>query len=77
MLLFLANLAQYQVIQESLESFVVRVVLKQPLDDAVIEADLERIFLKQFGYTPSVRAQQETRIEKEDSGKFFAAICKA
>lgn len=62
---------QYQVIQESLEDFTVKLVATENIDKGVHEA-----FVEHFGYAPNLSIEYLDFIPREKSGKFHAAICK-
>lgn len=62
---------QYQVIQETLEDFTVKVATTEKIDEKIREAIKEH-----FGYMPNLKIEYLDHIPREKSGKFHAAICK-
>ncbi|MGA3171653.1 MAG: hypothetical protein ABSE62_11650 [Chthoniobacteraceae bacterium] len=62
---------QYQVIQEELRRFVVKIVSLKNLD-----APIHATFLEEFGYPPQLEIQYVDNIPRDPSGKFFISICK-
>lgn len=67
----LPGIRQYQVIQEELDLFTVKVVSVRPLAD-----EITRIFERQFGYRPRLDVIPVESIPREPSGKFHVSICK-
>jgi len=67
----LPGMRQFQVIQEELERFTVKVVADGPIDDGV-RAEFER----EFGYLPRIGIERVDAIPREPSGKFYASICR-
>ncbi|NOY00272.1 MAG: phenylacetate--CoA ligase family protein [Verrucomicrobia bacterium] len=68
----LPEIRQYQVIQETIEKFTVKVVSPINQDEKIQEA-----FMAHFGYLPDqLRIEYVEGIEKEKNGKFYASICR-
>lgn len=67
----LPGMRQYQVIQEELRKFTVKVVSGENLD-----AGIQAAFLKEFGYAPELKIEYVENIARDPSGKFSIAICK-
>lgn len=63
---------QYQVIQKSLEHFVLRYAGDE-FDD--LATTVNECFRQHFGYLPTIELQQENVIERGTNGKFYASIC--
>ena len=67
------GMRQYQVIQDAVDEFTVKVVADRNLD-----ADIRAAFLEHFGYLPlDLRVEYVNLIPREKNGKFHAAICRA
>ncbi len=67
----LPGMRQYQVIQEELRRFTVKIAAAQNLDAAIRAA-----FLEQFGYAPQLDIRYVDEIPRDPSGKFYISICK-
>lgn len=67
---------QYQVIQETLEEFLLRIVLLPATDRTMLEPSVHAAFEAHFGYRPHIRIRYESHIGRGDNGKFYASICK-
>ena len=67
---------QYQVIQETLDDFVVRLVTVPGIDPVTLEPAIHLAFREHFGYSPNIVVRQENDIARGDNGKFYASICK-
>ncbi len=66
------GIRQYQVLQESLESFTVRVVSPR-----TVETEVKAAFLDHFGYLPyDLTVEYLDAIPREPNGKFYASICR-
>ena len=65
------GMQQYQVIQETLDEFTVKVVASRNLDE-----EIHRAFLDHFAYRPRLTIKYLDVIPREPSGKFHAAICR-
>lgn len=70
-LLKLPGMRQFQVIQEELERFTVKIASTAPLETKIREA-----FARQFGYAPRIDFEQVESIPREASGKYFFSICR-
>jgi phenylacetate-CoA ligase len=67
----LPGMRQYQVIQETLDDFTVKVVAPEDVDEGIRKA-----FVEHFGYLPNLTIEHLDVIHREASGKFHASICK-
>lgn len=67
----LPGVKQYQVVQEELERFTVRLVMDERREDEIAAA-----FEKHFGYRPRLDFEYHDFIPREPSGKFHASICR-
>lgn len=67
----LPGMRQYQVIQEEVERFHVKVAAATPLD-----SDIRDAFARQFGYAPRIDIEVMDSIPRDPSGKFFASLCR-
>ncbi|MFH1322109.1 MAG: hypothetical protein ABII90_15845 [Bacteroidota bacterium] len=68
----LPGMRQYQVIQDDIEDFTVKIAASQQLDD-----EIRQVFNKQFGYIPKLlKIQYVNSIPREANGKFHASICR-
>jgi phenylacetate-coenzyme A ligase PaaK-like adenylate-forming protein len=68
----LSGMRQYQVIQDGLEDFTVKVVAAQCLD-----SEIRTAFEGHFGYLPdSLRIESVDSIPRGENGKFYASICR-
>ena len=66
------GMRQYQVIQEELDRFVVRIVSERNLD-----AEIHQVFETHFGSLPYIAIRYEEKtIPRESNGKFHASICR-
>lgn len=65
------GMRQFQVIQEEVERFRVRLSATKDLDEKILAA-----FEKEFGYMPKVEFERMDVIPREPSGKFLHSICK-
>ncbi|MFH1322105.1 MAG: hypothetical protein ABII90_15825 [Bacteroidota bacterium] len=67
----LPGMRQYQVIQDNIEDFTVKIAASQQLDD-----EIRLVFNKHFGYIPKLlKVQYVNSIPREANGKFHASIC--
>ena len=62
---------QFQVIQEAVERFTVKLVAHEKLDAQVAEA-----FEKNLGYLPAIRVEYVDFIPRDPNGKFYSSICR-
>lgn len=67
----LPGMKQYQVVQESLDHFIVRLVIDQPHEQEIAAA-----FETHFGYRPQLTFEYLEAIPREASGKFHSSICR-
>lgn len=67
----LPSMLQYQVIQESIDDFVVLVHSAVPLD-----GEIKAAFKQEFGYEANIKIQPVDHIPKDPNGKFYASICR-
>jgi phenylacetate-CoA ligase len=67
----LPGMRQYQVIQEGVEDFCVKVAASLALD-----AEIRAVFLKEFGYAPCIAIEAVESIPRDPNGKFYASICR-
>jgi len=67
----LPGMRQYQVIQEEVMRFTVKIVAGAHLDEGIHAA-----FAKEFGYAPALDIEYVTDIPRDASGKFFVSMCK-
>ncbi len=67
----LPGMKQYQVIQEDLERFTVRLVMEEPLEQEIAAA-----FESHFGYRPQLTFEYHDVLPRDPNGKFHASICK-
>ena len=67
----LPGMKQYQVVQEELERFTVRLVMDQPREEEIAAA-----FESHFGYRPQLTFEYHDFLPREPSGKFHASICR-
>jgi hypothetical protein len=67
----LPGMRQYQVIQETLDDFTVKVVAAHNVEEGIRKA-----FFEHFGYLPNLTLEYVDAIPREPSGKFHASICK-
>jgi phenylacetate-CoA ligase len=67
----LPGVRQYQVIQEELRRFTVKIVAAGNLD-----AGIHAAFLEEFGYAPHLDILYVENIPRDPSGKFSISICK-
>lgn len=67
----LPGMRQYQVVQEGVEEFRVKVAAAAALD-----ADIRAVFLKEFGYAPQIEIEAVDSIPRDPNGKFYASICR-
>lgn len=66
------GMRQYQVIQEELERFTVRVSCAGPL-----EREIDAAFVDHFGYRPRrIDVEYVDRVPREESGKIHLSICR-
>jgi phenylacetate-coenzyme A ligase PaaK-like adenylate-forming protein len=65
------GMRQFQVVQEEIERFHVRVCGPPELDEKIGAA-----FEREFGYRPQIDIEHVEEIPREPSGKFFHAICR-
>ena len=66
------GMRQYQVIQEELDRFVVRVLADRNLD-----SEIHQVFETHFGHLPEMTIlYEEKEIPREANGKFHASICR-
>ncbi len=67
----LPGMKQYQVIQEELERFTVRLVCDRDLQEPIAAA-----FEAHFGYRPDLHFEMCESLARDPNGKFYASICK-
>jgi phenylacetate-CoA ligase len=67
----LPGMKQYQVIQEELERFTVRLVT-----EAQLEAQVAAAFESHFGYLPTLAFEYHDFLPRDPNGKFHASICR-
>lgn len=67
----LPGMKQYQVIQEDLERFTIRLVTEEPLEHEIAAA-----FESHFGYRPQLAFEYHDSLPREPNGKFHASICR-
>lgn len=67
----LPGMGQYQVIQEDVERFTVKVAAATGLD-----AEIREVFLQEFGYAPQIAIEAVESIPRDPNGKFYATICR-
>jgi phenylacetate-CoA ligase len=67
----LPGMKQYQVVQEELERFTVRLVIDEPREQEITAA-----FEDHFGYRPQITFEYHDVLEREPSGKFHRSICR-
>jgi phenylacetate-CoA ligase len=65
------GMKQYQVVQEELERFTVRLVMDEPREE-----EIAAVFEAHFGYRPQLTFEYQDFIAREPSGKFHASICR-
>lgn len=70
------GIRQYQVVQQGIEDFDVRIVLPSATVTTHLKDAVKKAFHAHFGYTPKINIIKETAIERSDNGKFYASICK-
>lgn len=68
----LPGLKQYQLIQHELMRFTLKLVASTNEQMASL---VDAIFLKEFGYLPSVEIEWHDSIPRESNGKYHATIC--
>lgn len=73
----LPGLRQYQVIQESIDFFRFRYIMKKGFDEAQLQLQIRKALFEYLGFQPEIIFVKEVQIEREPSGKFYASICKA
>ncbi len=69
------GMRQYQVIQQAIEQFDLRLVHGEGELTAGLKAQVEAAFKRHFGYLPSLSIMMETEIEREKNGKFYSSEC--
>jgi phenylacetate-CoA ligase len=67
----LPGMKQYQVVQEELERFTVRLVMDRPREEEIAAA-----FEAHFGYRPQITFEYHDFLAREPSGKFHSSICR-
>ena len=67
----LPGMKQYQVVQEDLERFTVRLVTDEPLEKEIAAA-----FEAHFGYQPQLTFEYHDFLPRDPNGKFHASICR-
>ena len=67
----LPGMVRYQVVQEVVDEFIVRVHSELPLEKEILE-----LFRGEFGAEVGVEMKREEEISREPNGKFYASICK-
>lgn len=76
----IVGMRQYQVIQSTLNEFVLRYTLvnNQPSSANInaFESSVKASFKLHFGYLPAIKFQPEKEILRDPNGKFYASICK-
>lgn len=65
------GIKQFQVVQEELERFTVRLVMDQPREEEIAAA-----FVSHFGYRPQLSFEYHDFLAREPSGKFHRSICR-
>lgn len=65
------GIEQYQVIQEDVENFTMKIVC-----DKNIDKEIETAFQNHFGYLPTLKIENVDKIEKCSNGKYYSSICK-
>ncbi len=72
LLLNLPGMRQYQVIQDEVESFRVKIVASENLDE-----EIQAAFESHFGYLPErLTIEYVDEIPKGENGKYYASICR-
>ena len=69
------GLIQYQIIQEELSTFNIRIVVEDNCDLDHIQKEFTMLFNDFIGGTPTVKYIVEKEIEKESNGKFYVTKC--
>jgi phenylacetate-CoA ligase len=67
----LPGMRQYQVIQEEVERFTVKVAASTDLG-----GEIRSVFTGEFGYTPQIDIETVESIPRDPNGKFYASICR-
>ncbi len=67
----LPGMKQYQVIQEELERFTVKLVMDERRED-----DIAAAFESHFGYRPQIAFEYHDFLPRDPNGKFHASICR-
>ncbi|EEB76954.1 hypothetical protein GPB2148_258 [marine gamma proteobacterium HTCC2148] len=69
------GMRQYQVIQDDVEHFTVRLVhLANELTNS-LQQQVEEAFQQHFSYLPKLTVIMENEIERENNGKFYSSKC--
>ena len=69
------GMLQYQVIQDDIEHFTVRLVhLANELTNSM-QQQVEAAFQQHFSYLPKLTVIMENEIEREKNGKFYSSKC--
>ena len=69
----LPGIKQYQVVQEAIEEFTVRLVVKDGKNLAPL---ITEAFRRYFGYDPDITVEYLSSIPREPNGKFHLSICR-
>jgi phenylacetate-CoA ligase len=67
----LPGMVRYQVVQQAVDQFIVRVHSEVPLEKEILE-----LFRGEFGAGVEVEMKHEKEISRGANGKFYASICK-
>ncbi|CAH0991321.1 Phenylacetate-coenzyme A ligase [Sinobacterium norvegicum] len=70
------SMRQYQVIQEQLERFTLRLVNPRGSEDDTLREEVHQVFYQHFGYQTDITIVFEKSIEREQNGKFYSSICR-
>jgi len=70
------GMRQYQVIQNTIDQFDVRIVHSGNSETPALRQQIEQAFYDHFGYTTNINLHPENEIKREANGKFYASICK-
>lgn len=69
------GLTQYQIIQNELNKFEIRIVIEDGYDSKLIKEKFTELFNTFIGSTPMIKYTVEKEILKEDNGKFHVTKC--
>ncbi|MFC1670690.1 hypothetical protein ACFL20_09875 [Spirochaetota bacterium] len=70
------GMRQYQVIQNTIDQFDVKVVYRDNNVTSTLHEQIGQAFYNHFGYTTEINLHLESEIKREANGKFYASICK-